>query len=86
MYVLYTFVCVCVRVCVHVCCLCIHACCVCMHVCMCACVYACTVYVYVYNVTIYVTVHAKRYHKSAIVFEITADFALLFPFLPSYKI
>ena len=34
-----------------------------------------------------VTVHAKRSHKSAIFFfEISADFALLFPFLPSYKI
>ena len=34
-----------------------------------------------------VTVHAKRWHKLEKTFsEISADFALLFPFLPSYKI
>ena len=34
----------------------------------------------------YVTVHAKRDHKWAkYFFEITTEFALLFPFLPSYK-
>ena len=44
------------------------------------------IYIHVYTVT-YVTVHAKRDYKSAnFFFEISADFALLFPFLPSYKI
>ena len=39
------------------------------------------------GIYLYVTVHAKRSHKSANIFpEISADFALLFPFLPSYKI
>ena len=38
----------------------------------------------IYSLHVYVTVHAKRYHKSAK--KNSADFVVLFPFLPSYKI